>query len=172
MGYPYCGARFLPICGSLTSPLVYSEDLSIAQQIAHIFALLGEMRNYLTIDEFNRFLGWLATEQDAQTLALQQFAQSEDVKLKAELEKLIGDIIAGIEQWNVQKGRYTNTVEAQRDMFNDLAVHALSVEQVAEQWTVDELAETPLTVRGLAVWSGEYVTPGYVDDGIYQKEDE
>lgn len=162
-------------CGQrITTPLVYSQDLSIAQQIAHLFGLFKQvfdvLEGYITKDQFDDFLAWLAGEQKAQTEQLEAFAKAQDSLLRTDLEKQINDLISGMVQWNVQHGKYTSTIDAQRDMFNDLAVHALTVEQVAEQFTVEQLANSPLTVRGLAVWSGEYVKPGFVAEGIYKKE--
>lgn len=93
--------------------------------------------------------------------------------LKNELLDVINQLSLECRQWNVQHGEFTSSIDAQRDMFNDLAVHALTVDGLAnltidgQPLTVEQLANGPLTVRGLAVWSGNhYMGAGYVQPGL------
>lgn len=73
---------------------------------------------------------------------------------KSELEALIAELTLGQLQWDCQTGTYEPTQTAQRDMFNDVTVHAIDVVDLAGlNLTVDELATCGLNVRGLAVMS-------------------
>lgn len=70
------------------------------------------------------------------------------------MQKELEQLALGALQYNVQHGKFTDTVESQRDMFNDLSVHAITVKMLGElDMTVDDLAECGLNVRGLAVMS-------------------
>lgn len=72
----------------------------------------------------------------------------------ADLKQLIKQLTEGALQWDVQHGSYTDTVSAQRDMFNDLTVHSITVEELANSGLcVKTLADSGLNVRGLAVMS-------------------
>lgn len=73
---------------------------------------------------------------------------------KSELEALIDQMTAGQNQWDITTGTYEPSVVAQRDMFNDVTVHSITVADLAGlDMTVDELASCGLNVRGLAVMS-------------------
>ena len=72
----------------------------------------------------------------------------------ADLRKEIYELSVGTMAWNVQHGRFTPSIQAQRDMFNDLAVHALTIKKLNSlETTVSDLANCGLSVRGLAVMS-------------------
>ena len=72
----------------------------------------------------------------------------------AELKSEIANLAIGVLQWDVQQGDYRSSSEAQRDMFNDLAVHAITVSTLNSlDMTVKDLADCGLNVRGLAVMS-------------------
>ena len=72
----------------------------------------------------------------------------------ADLRKEIYELSVGTMAWNVQHGRFTPSIQAQRDMFNDLTVHAITVKELNElDMTVESLANCGLNVRGLAVMS-------------------
>lgn len=72
----------------------------------------------------------------------------------AELKAEIANLAMGVLQWDVQHGDYRSTSEAQRDMFNDLSVHAITVKTLNSlDMTVKDLADCGLNVRGLAVMS-------------------
>lgn len=76
--------------------------------------------------------------------------QENIVKLAAIIEQLQLSNM----QWDVQHGMMVNTVDAQRDMFNDITVHSITIEELNElDMTVAELANSGLNVRGLAVMS-------------------
>lgn len=69
-----------------------------------------------------------------------------------ELYILLNYLAKGQQQWDCQFGIYTDTMRAQRDMFNDVTVHGITCDDLVETVdTVDALAECGLNVRGLAV---------------------
>lgn len=151
-------------CGQIATPLVYSEDLSIAQQIAHLFGLFQQSNEkYLSKDDFQAFLEWLAAEEEAQSEVLRQYVDS----TAAELRDLIEKLEAGMLQFDPQRGTFEDTKTAQYDMFNDLAVHALTVSALANiEYTVESLTNSGMSVRGLAVYSGTFSNPAYIDPSI------
>lgn len=165
--YPFAWVTCTPI----TTPLVYSEDMSVAQQIAHLFGLFKEyqadLSGYVSKDDFSQFLEWLNGEEEAQTEILEQYT---DQKIAA-LKDLIEELQIGALQWNVQKGSFTSSQEAQRDMFNDISIYALTVGELnALDLTVSSLATSDLTVRGLALYSGIYYNGAdYINNGIIEK---
>ena len=72
----------------------------------------------------------------------------------AGLRKEIYELSVGTMAWNVQHGRFTPSIQAQRDMFNDLTVHAITINKLNSlEMTVSDLANCGLNVRGLAVMS-------------------
>jgi hypothetical protein len=78
--------------------------------------------------------------------------------LRDEMLNLIASLQEGQLQWDVQQGRYADTVEAQRDMFNDVTVHAYNVEQLETLFDtlnmdVDGLANCGLNVKGFAIYN-------------------
>ena len=80
--------------------------------------------------------------------------QQEVRETVANLRKEIYELSVGVMSWNVQHGKLTSSTQAQRDMFNDLAVHALTIKKLNSlEMTVSDLANCGLSVRGLAVMS-------------------
>lgn len=87
----------------------------------------------------------------------------------ADLRKEIYELSVGTMAWNVQHGRFTPSIQAQRDMFNDLSVHAITVGELNEQdMTVSDLANCGLNVRGLAVMSRWLVEKFDIPDAFKQ----
>ena len=81
--------------------------------------------------------------------------------LQDSLEREIGDLRNLIKSLNmttlvcdVQHGYVTSSTNAMRDMFNDITVHAITIENLNTlDMTVKDLADCGLNVRGLAVMS-------------------
>lgn len=133
------------------------------------------------VKDVNRLVSTLRDEiDDAYKRALEKANQYTDTELESyvpknvyepevsrlqllirELQENIVKLTAIIEtlelsnmQWDVQHGMLVNTVDAQRDMFNDVTVHSITIEELNElDMTVAELANSGLNVRGLAVMS-------------------
>lgn len=119
--------RWKVICGRLEGLIEYTQKLA---------------------DALNEINADVAAKAD-----LQQLKNYVDAKV-AELKQLIKQLTEGTLQWDVQRGSYTDTVTAQRDMFNDLTVHSITVEDLAKsELDVKALADSGLNVRGLAVMS-------------------
>ena len=94
-------------------------------------------------------------------------AHQELVKLREELIELILETGEGSLDWDVQKGRYESSNVAMRDMFNDVTVHSINIDEFNEHdLTVEGLANSGLNVRGLAVmnrWLFDKSEPIYND---------
>ena len=108
-------------------------------------------------EEANCLRGSVCTQQrDKQLLALKTY-----------LISLIDQITAAMEIWDVTLGRFNNNVDSMRDLFNDVTVHAITVDTLANlDLTVDGLSECGLNVRGLAVFSGYLEEDSFVPEGV------
>lgn len=76
----------------------------------------------------------------------------------AELRELIDQLGESQLVWDVQHGYYTDSADAQRDMFADLTIHSMTIAQFndwcnANDVTVADLANCGLNCKGLAVIS-------------------
>lgn len=169
--YPFLGGG--RTCNQITTPLVYDESLSVEQQIACLFGKIANIdSDFVTTVEFDDFKNQIHAEQVTQTEQLEEYTNSEIDKLDKNLRDLIASLQVGTLIWNVTVGTYTDNVKAMRDFFNDVTVHAITVDQLAQlDLTVDQLADCGLNVRGLAVYSGQLIGDGFVPEGImYDKE--
>lgn len=169
--YPFLGGG--RTCNQIATPLVYDESLSVEQQIACLFGKIANIDgDFVTTVEFDDFKNQIHAEQVSQTEQLEGYTNSEIDKLDKNLRDLIANLQVGTLIWNVTVGTYTDSVKAMRDFFNDVTVHAITVDQLAQlDTTVDQLADCGLNVRGLAVYSGQLMGDGFVPEGImYDKE--
>lgn len=169
--YPFLGGG--RTCNQVTTPLVYDESLSVEQQIACLFGKIADIdSDFVTTVEFDDFKNQIHAEQVSQTEQLEGYTNSEIDKLDKNLRDLIANLQVGTLIWNVTVGTYTDNIKAMRDFFNDVTVHAITVDQLAQlDMTVDQLADCGLNVRGLAVYSGQLIGDGFVPEGImYDKE--
>lgn len=164
--YPFLGGgRTL---NQITTPLVYDESLSIAQQIACIMGRVNSIdTDFVGVDQFKEFLNQLNAEQAAQTEQLENYTDTAVSNLDDKLTAIIAGIQVGMLIWNVTKGKYAENVESMRDFFNDVTVHAITVDELANlELNVDQLADCGLNVRGLAVFSGYLIGENFTPDGI------
>lgn len=171
--FPTFGCTTLPNC-QLITPLVYDESLSYEQQIASLMGqmkkLAANMEQYVPNSVFQDFVSFMEKDQNEQTKELEQYTDEQLIALKTYLITLIDQIAMSMEIWDVTVGKFNVNIETMRDLFNDVTVQALTVDSLAEcEYTVDELAEYGLNVRGLAVYSGVLVGDGFVPDGVYYK---
>lgn len=166
MLYPFLiGSR---TCNQVTTPLVYDESLSITQQIAIIMGKLNAIdTDYIDTAEFDAFKQQLASTLDALEKASEKYTDESVENLKRELTAIIATLQIGLLVWNVTLGKYTENVETMRDFFNDVTVHAITVDELASlNLTVDQLSDCGLNVRGLAVFSGYLVGEDFTPEGI------
>lgn len=164
--YPFLGSG--RTCNQITTPLVYDESLSVEQQIACLFGkIAGFDSDFVTNVEFDDFKNQIHAEQVSQTEQLEGYTDSEIDKLDKNLRDLIAGLQVGMLIWNVTVGAYTDNVKAMRDLFNDVTVHAITVDTLANlDLTVDGLSECGLNVRGLAVFSGYLEGDSFVPEGV------
>lgn len=164
--YPFLGGG--RTCNQIATPLVYDESLSVEQQIACLFGKIANFdSDFVTTFEFDDFKSQIHAEQVAQTEQLEGYTDSEIANLDKELHDLIAGLQVGMLIWNVTVGAYTGNVKAMRDFFNDVTVHAITVDTLTQlDLTVDQLAECGLNVRGLAVFSGYLMGDDFVPEGI------
>ena len=168
--YPFLGCgRML---NQVTTPLVYDESLSIAQQIACIMGRVNSIdADFVGVDQFKEFLNQLNAEQAAQTEQLEKYTDAAVSDLDDKLMAIIAGIQVGMLIWNVTKGKYTDNVESMRDIFNDVTVHAITVDELANlDLNVDQLSDCGLNVRGLAVFSGYLIGEDFEPEGIRYTE--
>ena len=129
-------------------PAFYWDVYSSEQRIKEICLELDKLASYGT---------YLAETIDRiQAVSPEEFAayQQEMRETIASLRTEIYELSVGVMSWNVQHGKFTSSTQAQRDMFNDLAVRAITVKKLnALEMTVSDLANCGLSVRGLAVMS-------------------
>ena len=129
-------------------PSFYWDVYSSEQRIKDVCKELSKLADYGT---------YLAeTIDEIQAITPDEFkAYQQDMRsVIADLRKEIYELSVGVMSWNVQHGRFTSSTQAQRDMFNDLAVHALTIKKLNSlEMTVSDLANCGLSVRGLAVMS-------------------
>jgi hypothetical protein len=169
--YPFLGGG--RTCNQITTPLVYDESLSVEQQIACLFGKIADIgSDFVTTVEFDDFKNQIHAEQVSQTEQIEGYTNSEIDKLDKNLRDLIANLQVGTLIWNVTVGTYADNVKAMRDFFNDVTVHAITVDQLAQlDMTVDQLADCGLNVRGLAVYSGQLMGDGFVPEGIMYDEE-
>lgn len=168
--FPTFGCTTLPNC-QLITPLVYDESLSYEQQIA---CLMGQMKKLTAYVEqfvpnsvFQEFVKFMEKDQNEQTEELEQYTDDQLLALKTYLISLINQITAAMEIWDVTLGRFNNNVDSMRDLFNDVTVHAITVDTLANlDLTVNGLSECGLNVRGLAVFSGYLEGDSFVPEGV------
>ena len=129
-------------------PAFYWDVYSSEQRIKEMCLELDKLASYGT---------YLAETIDRiQAVSPEEFAtyQQEMRETIASLRIEIYELSVGVMSWNVQHGKFTSSTQAQRDMFNDLAVYAITVKKLnALEMTVSNLANCGLSVRGLAVMS-------------------
>lgn len=169
--YPFLGGG--RICNQITTPLVYDESLSVAQQIACLFGKIQSMdTDFVSTDEFKEFINQLNAELDKIKSDAETYTDGEIAKLDDKFIKIIEQLQIGMLIWNVTVGKYTENVTAMRDFFNDVTVHAITVDTLANMdITVDGLTDCGLNVRGLAVFSGYLVGDDFVPEGIMYSGD-
>ena len=142
-------------------PAFYWDVYSSEQRIKEMCKELNKLADYGT---------YLAeTIDEIQAITPEEFSayQQEVRETVANLRKEIYELSIGTESWNVQHGKLTSTTEAQRDMFNDLTVHAITVKTLNSlDMTVSELSDCGLNVRGLAVMSKWLTEKFELDDAF------
>lgn len=83
----------------------------------------------------------------------------------AGLRKLISELESSSLDWDTSTGTYQSSVEAHRALFNDVTVHGITTDTLAniDGMTVDSLADSGISVRGLAVYGGQLIDDDFPD---------
>lgn len=154
---PYFGwTEFTPAL-----PSFYWDVYSMEQRIKHICYELHKLckySNYLAL-----MLNDALDDVQEEIENLKDYVDQTCNALRRDLVHMVEQLQMGFLEWDVQLGRYETTVEAQRDMFNDVTVHAYNNEQLETifddmNFTVDDLAECGLNVKGYAIFN-HYLQP-------------
>ena len=142
-------------------PAFYWDVYSSEQRIKEMCKELCKLASYGT------YLA--ATIDRIQAVSPEEFAeyQQEMRETIASLRTEIYELSVGVMSWNVQHGKFMSSTQAQRDMFNDLAVCAITVKTLNSlDMTVKDLADCGLNVRGLAVMSYRLVEKFDMPEGF------
>lgn len=144
-------------------PAVYDDSFSYYEDICILRKLISDVASSISdyqsqIDALEKRVG--VNEVDISAIRKSLDALYIEVGDKynellgyiTELFELIDKLGGSQLQWDCQLGLYTDTMNAQRDMFNDVTVHGITVDDLTKEVaTVDDLANCGLNVRGLAV---------------------
>ena len=134
-------------------PKMYWGVFSAEQRMKAICERLCKSEAYMdyVANTINMYAESVSEEVQAELDA----AHRELIALREELIALILETGEGSLDWDVTKGRYDSSVNAMRSLFYDVTVHAINCEQLADipDFTVSDLADSGLNVRGLAVMS-------------------
>lgn len=135
-------------------PDFYWNVYSAEQRIKHICFELCKL--YAYSDYLAEQIDELGEEVEAEINAIREELEKDEANFKAEILKILEDMTTGTLQWDVQHGFFTSTIDAQRDMFNDVTVHAYNNAQLEIifnelDMTVDKLANCGLNVKGYAI---------------------
>ena len=137
-----------------TLPEFYWDVYSAEQRIKHICYELCKMKAYS--DYLAERINELGEDVSIELKEMQENLDKQQREFHDEIIRLIEELQVGCLQWNCQHGEFTGTVQAQRDMFNDVTVHSYNIEQLETVFNVldmnvDELANCGLNVKGFAV---------------------
>lgn len=137
-------------------PEFYWDVYSSEQRIKQICCELHKMRCYT--EYLSEVMQGIEENVDSQLQKTTDEIKKEMQDLYATVLRMIGELEKGAAQWDVQLGEYQTTVDAQRDMFNDVTLHSYSIEQLDNVFdeldmTVDGLTNCGLNVKGFAVFN-------------------
>ena len=155
-----------------SSPAVNSLYYDVVTDEERVFNLCKNFQRLIDYsNEISSVVNELSTQIDDELTDAVDEIEDLFNSFKSEIMTIIAGIAEGSLQWDVQLGTYQSTVTAQRDMFNDVTLHALTVDALAESdYTVDTLSECGLNVRGVAVYSGSLVQ-NFSPIGVFYSDD-
>ena len=143
---PFSGfTEFTPVV-----PALYWNVYSAEQRLKALCERIGKSEQYMdyVADTINDYSKDVADEVNREL----EEAHRELENLREELIKLILETGEGSLDWDCQYGIYTSSVQAMRDMFNDVTVHSMTIAEFnVYEMTVDELADSGVNVAGWAV---------------------
>lgn len=154
--YPFPSLSIIPYSGwtawTPVVPKLYWDVYSAEQRMKALCERFSKTEQYMdyVADTVNDY-----AENVGETVANElEEAHRELLALREELIQLILEVGEGSLDWNVTKGLYDSSVNAMRDMFAAVTVHALYISEFnALNLTVEDLADSGLNALGLAVMS-------------------
>ena len=147
---PYAGyTQFTPAL-----PEFYWDVYSSEQRIKEMCCEIQKMRKY--VEYLASYVDEMEDEVNDKIVDALNSVNLAIAQLYDKVIQMIRELQLGFLQWDVQHGNYQTTVDAQRDMFNDVTVHSYNLEQLEAVFDelnmdVDGLAECGLNVKGLAL---------------------
>lgn len=156
-----------------TLPEFYWNVYSSEQRIKHICYELCKLHAYS--DYLAEQINLLGEDVEGELKEMQRKIEQEQKSFRDEIMHILADLQIGSLQWDVQHGKYTPTIEAQRDMFNDVTVHSYNNEQLetvfeSTNMTVEKLANSGLNVKGYAVMNHALLEPDAITDDLTPDE--
>ena len=136
----------------VTPTLVFDDSISYEQQMAGLAGRVERLvADKLDKSEFEEFYNWLVDvfAHQGEYIDHQMGRVYRQLKHDLELDVETGDTVS------VAHGGMERSVDAMREMYNDLAVFGITVDELASlnDFTVDDLTQCGLTCRGLSMYS-------------------
>lgn len=155
-------------------PEFYWDVYSAEQRIKHICFELCKLHAYS--DYLCQRINELGEDLEDELNAIRQEIKNWENDFRDEIIRLLSELEKGTLQWDVQLGKYTTTVEAQRDMFNDVTVHAYNNAQLESifndlNYTVEQLANCGLNVKGYALMNHLLAKPNGITNDLIPSGD-
>lgn len=152
-----------------TLPEFYWDIYSSEQRIKHICFELCKIHHYA--DYLADRINELGEEVEDEINAIREELAKNEANFKAEILRILEEMTIGTLQWDVQHGFFTTSVDAQRDMFNDVTVHSYNNRQLETIYddldmTVDDLANCGLNVKGYALMNHLLLKPETITDDL------
>ena len=156
-----------------TLPNFYWNVYSSEQRFKHMCKELHKIVEYANMLGININLTHKKIEELEKHFdkVLEETKLENELTLKRYRDEMI-DLIESIEKGNLQydvtTGKYVKSIDAMRNMFNDVTVHAFNnaeLEELYEQrhYTVDQLANCGLNVKGYANVNQYIKSPRLID---------
>lgn len=137
-------------------PAVFDDSLSYYEVVCRLSASIND--ELQALEDITEQIESLKARMDSAEYDIKSLTEELDAfkrEMKDSLVKLyelILQLTGSMLQYDVQHGIYTDSATAQRDMFNDVTVHGITVSTLNSlDIDVQSLSECGLNVRGLAV---------------------
>lgn len=148
-------------------PKLYWDVYSQEERIKKLCLEYDKLTHYVSMlaDNINKLPDYMEDVQ-AKLDELKKYVDSQDDTLDEKWQETLANVKDGALLWDVTLGRYNDGIQTMRNLFNDLTLHSLSCDTIAEtDETVDEVSDSGLNTRGWAVYAG-YLDPELLPDGV------
>lgn len=156
--------------GTPVIPKFYWDVYSQEQRVKYICENLHKLIAYSdtlaeAINELNTEFENVEQNIQEQFKIIQAELEAELNEFKGYVEELIAQLSIQAPMWDVTHGKFDTSVEATRNMFNDLSDNALTIDEFNDtNVTVAQLADSGLNVRGWAVVNKKINNVGELDN--------